>query len=737
MEKSNFKLIVIFYIIWGVSMPSYGQTFTKLTDGDIVNDIANSISSNWIDYENDGLLDLLVGNWDANSCLYHNEGNGTFTKVFTENITDDGGYFITSTCGDYNNDGYNDLFISNLHRNNKLLKNNGDCTFMNITDVVVASEGVLSRSSSWGDYDNDGYLDLFVVNSDRDNFLYHNNRNGTFTKIIEGDIVNDLGWSIGCCLCDYNNDGYLDLFVANWHNGENNFLYHNNGDGTFTRIFEGIIVNDGGWSRGASWGDYDNDGHLDLFVANTKNENTNENQNNFLYHNNRDGTFTKIEEGSIVNDGGNSSASCWGDYDNDGDLDLFVANWSNENDFFYSNNGDGTFTKIEEGVVVNDGKTSRGSCCGDYNRDGDLDIFVGCVGENLLYSNNGNDNNWVNILCIGTISNYSSIGAKVQIKANINGNSLWQFREIFGQTGYYAQNSLNVEFGLGNAPIIDSIKVKWPSRIEQILTDVQVNQYITITEPILASGDLNNDENINVLDIIILINLILNGEWTPEQLEVGDMNGDETLDVLDIVTIVNIILHRINKDFPATKAELCQIDNSIFLNADGNIAGLYFIVKIQGSSTLVKNRSPFEIHTKRKGENINILLFGINGETMQSGEIISFSYPVKLIKVIAANSRAEAIDTKIITLSNYSLSQNYPNPFNAVTKIAYHIPRKSQVILTVYDLEGKVVDILVSKTVERGYYTVNWDASMVGSGVYIYKIQTDDFKDMKKCLVVK
>ena len=122
---------------------------------------------------------------------------------------------------------------------------------------------------------------------------------------------------------------------------------------------------------------------------------------------------------------------------------------------------------------------------------------------------------------------------------------------------------------------------------------------------------------------------------------------------------------------------------------------------------------------------------------MQSGEIISFSYPVKLIKVIAANSRAEAIDTKIITLSNYSLSQNYPNPFNAVTKIAYHIPRKSQVILTVYDLEGKVVDILVSKTVERGYYTVNWDASMVGSGVYIYKIQTDDFKDMKKCLVVK
>jgi parallel beta-helix repeat protein len=169
-----------------------------------------------------------------------------------------------------------------------------------------------------------------------------------FTRITEGDIVNDGGNSLGTAWGDYDNDGYLDLFVTNGRliSEENNFLYRNNGDGTFIKITTGDIVNDVGNSSGAAWGDYNNDGYLDLFVANGW---WIAEQDNFLYRNNSDGTFTKIITGDIVNDEGPSWGSSWGDYDNDGDLDLFVANgfWSFEHEnFLYRNNSDGTFAKI-------------------------------------------------------------------------------------------------------------------------------------------------------------------------------------------------------------------------------------------------------------------------------------------------------------------------------------------------------------------------------------------------------
>ncbi|MFQ5823096.1 MAG: FG-GAP-like repeat-containing protein, partial [bacterium] len=189
-----------------------------------------------------------------------------------------------------------------------------------------------------------------------------------FTRITTGNIVNDGASSFSSSWGDYDADGDLDLFIANT-NSENNFLYRNNGDGTFTKITEGDIVNDGGSSLGSSWGDYDNDGDLDLFVVNAAGE------NNSLYQNNGDGTFTKITDGDIVNDGGNSQACSWGDYDNDGYLDLFVANGTLENNFLYNNDGSGTFTKITQGIIVNDGGESRGCNWADFDNDGDLDLF--------------------------------------------------------------------------------------------------------------------------------------------------------------------------------------------------------------------------------------------------------------------------------------------------------------------------------------------------------------------------
>src|SRR5262249_40159761 len=160
-------------------------------------------------------------------------------------------------------------------------------------------------------------VDLFIPNLGQKNFLYRNTGNGNFTKIISGTIANDVENSVACGWADYDNDGFLDLFVAN-RGGQRNSLYHNNQDGSFTKISAGSTVNDIGSSEGCAWGDYDNDGFLDLFVANYG-------QRNFLYHNNRDGTFTKVTSGKIVTDVANSVCAAWGDYDNDGYLDLFVS----------------------------------------------------------------------------------------------------------------------------------------------------------------------------------------------------------------------------------------------------------------------------------------------------------------------------------------------------------------------------------------------------------------------------
>ncbi|MFC1570128.1 FG-GAP repeat domain-containing protein, partial [bacterium] len=240
--------------------------------------------------------------------------------------------------------------------------------------INVASDAKLfnkgySQGCAWGDYDHDGDPDLFVANMNgENNDLYNNQGDGTFDKITVGDIVTLGSSSSGACWGDYDNDGDEDLFVANT-NGENNFLYRNEGDGTFFRVLGGIVPDDGGNSWGCAWGDYDNDGWLDLFVANR-------NENNTLYHNTGNIYFTKVTEGPVVTDGGVSTSGHWCDYDLDGDLDLFVANTGWNANFLYDNNGDGTFTKVTSGPVVEDAAESSGGSWGDYNNDGYPDLYV-------------------------------------------------------------------------------------------------------------------------------------------------------------------------------------------------------------------------------------------------------------------------------------------------------------------------------------------------------------------------
>ncbi len=324
-----------------------------------------------------------------------------FTKITTGPIVTDVGYSDGGTWGDFNKDGFLDLFVYNGMDGNAyvpfLYRNNGDGTFTKVTSGPPVNVSAEATSGCWGDYDNDGNLDLYVTTTGL-NLLYRNNGNGTFTRITLGSQVTDFAYSGGGAWVDYDNDGFLDLFVPTISSSTNvhSFLYRNNGDGTFSTITNSTLVMDLGSFLGGAWGDYDNDGNSDLFLV--ANNYFGVLQPNRLYHNNGDGTFTRVTTGSIATDVANSDVCAWGDYDNDGFLDLFVGNEAGQKNFLYHNNGDGTFTRITNDIVANDAGNALGCAWGDYDNDGWLDLYVGNEGGpnfpptvvvNFLYHNNG------------------------------------------------------------------------------------------------------------------------------------------------------------------------------------------------------------------------------------------------------------------------------------------------------------------------------------------------------------
>jgi hypothetical protein len=286
-----------------------------------------------------------------------------------------------------------------------------------------------SLASVWGDYDNDSFPDLFVTRGLGEvNHLYRNNRDGSFSLVPSSSP--GFNNSVSAAWADYNNDGILDLFVGAGGTliQTTSALYRGDGDGGFA--VSGIET-DAAYGTSCAWGDYDNDGFLDLFQCRQRG------QNNLLYHNNGDGTFTRVTEGSIVNDGGNSPGCAWADYDNDGFLDLIVSNGA----------------------------------------------FVGGSQNNFLYRNDGNGNRWLKFRLVGGPSNRAAIGATVRVSATMGGNQRQQTREISGGSGFASQNSLVVHFGLGSATHADLVRIEWPSGTVQELRNVSANQYLTITEP--------------------------------------------------------------------------------------------------------------------------------------------------------------------------------------------------------------------------------------------------------------
>jgi hypothetical protein len=313
-----------------------------------------------------------------------------FEEVTSGIAVNDGGISAGVAWGDFNNDGSPDLFITNwANQNNYLYRNDGG-SFVKLDDQHPVATQAYSSGVCWGDYDNDGYLDVYVANQQNNpNRLFRNDGDGTFTQVGPegGDIASGSGDSYSCAWGDYDSDGYLDLIVANSSN-QANFLYHNEGDGSFTRITTGPVVTQYRTSWGAAWCDYNGDGNLDLFVANAGG------QNNNLFRNDGGGVFTSLTTGPVVTDGLTSHGGSWADYDNDGDFDLYVANGpyggAGNPDRLYRNDGGDNFADLTFTMVGAATHRSGNGIWGDFNNDGLIDLFVTNYFENCsLFENTG------------------------------------------------------------------------------------------------------------------------------------------------------------------------------------------------------------------------------------------------------------------------------------------------------------------------------------------------------------
>ncbi|WP_317898877.1 FG-GAP-like repeat-containing protein [Aurantibacillus circumpalustris] len=481
-----------------------GQFFSKITNSPISIINSDSRSVNWIDINNDDWLDCFISNGPSggqNNFLFINTGSGSFTLAASDSIVLDNKPSDGATFGDINNDGSIDAFVANWYNiNNLFYTNNGNGSFTKSNSEIISNDLGYSETAAWGDYDGDGLLDLYVTNSagQKKNYLYHNTGNGTFLKINSGDLVIDANYSRNVNWTDIDNDGDLDVFVTN-ENGQNENLYLNNGSGNFTKITSGTLLNDGGNTNSSSWADVDNDGDLDVFLANDQGFNS-------LFINEGNLVFTKILSDTVSTTPSRSFSSAWSDIDNDGDVDLFVTNSfgiSNKLvNYLYINQGNGTFIRNSSDITASDSAFSYGCAFGDYNNDGFEDLavatcrFGGIDQKNSLYQNVTNSNNWIAFKLIGTVSNASAIGAKIRVKAIINGNAVWQMREISSQSSYCGQNDLRPHFGIGDATKIDSVKIEWPSGIVDYLTQLTINQFKNVTES-ANSTDISDSKKDN------------------------------------------------------------------------------------------------------------------------------------------------------------------------------------------------------------------------------------------------
>jgi enediyne biosynthesis protein E4 len=490
------------------------------------------------DYNNDGLLDIFFTNGaeipslkKSNpgfyNRLFRNNGDGTFTDVTERAGLAGVGYSMGVAAGDYDNDGFVDLYVAGFNRN-QLFHNNGDGTFTDVTEKAGLAGNLpghgkpWSVTAGWIDYNNDGLLDLFVVNyldyslstahscqtdnivdycSPNDyrgtpNILYRNNGNGTFTDVSQQTHISQyVGKGMGVAFADYDDDGVTDIFVSN--DTYPNFLLHNNGDGTFTDVAldAGVAYNENGKTvagMGTDFRDIDNDGRPDIFHAAMFGDSFP------LYRNLGSGQFEDVTDKTGITAMTNR-LTAWAtgifDFDNDGDKDIFTAcsaildNSMEVNhkpyplpNGLYRSLGNMVFQDVstQVGPSFSVPAAHRGAAFGDLDNDGKIDIVVTVLNgkPQLLMNRSPNHNHWIILKLVGVADNRDGLGTKVKITTA----SGVQFNEATTAVGYNSSSDKRVYLGLGNATIVNRIELAWPTGVKQELRNVNADQILTIVE---------------------------------------------------------------------------------------------------------------------------------------------------------------------------------------------------------------------------------------------------------------
>src|SRR5712664_2057071 len=486
------------------------------------------------DFNGDGYPDIYFVNGRdlynrgiaVRNALYRNNADGTFRDVTQTAGVPGTGYGLGCVWGDYDNDGFPDLYVTQYGRN-VLYHNNGNGTFTDVTDKAgvagMQSGTVFHSGATFFDYDRDGRLDLYVggyvalgpdsprycdflevrtncppsIYKGTADILYHNNGDGTFTDVTSvAGIYQPEGKNLSVGAADYDNDGWPDLFVAN--DGLNAYLYHNEHNGTFNEIglLSGMALTARGNTMAAmciSLGDYDNDGWLDLYISDFQKA------SDHVWHNDGKGAFDEVSDQAGITGPTKNVLSFGGgffDYDNDGWLDLFIANghvypeveqaspgtrFKQINSLFH-NEGNGKFVETTKaaGSGFHTPYVGRGVAFADFDNDGFMDLVVGNNGDPplLLHNSGGNGNHFLNFKLVGTRSNRDAMGARIRVLAG----GLSQIREIAGGGSYLSQSDLRANFGLGKATRADVVEIRWPSGQKQVFRHVDADKFYLIEE---------------------------------------------------------------------------------------------------------------------------------------------------------------------------------------------------------------------------------------------------------------
>ena len=496
------------------------------------------------DYDNDGRLDMYLVNgaplsdptpkgtvpqktdsqyWNR---LYHQKADGTFEDVTEKASLEGTGYGMGVAVGDYDNDGFEDLYVT-AYGGNKLYHNNRNGTFTDVTQKAGVGGGGWSTSAAWVDLDRDGFLDLLVLRYldwDFDDvwcgehkqgyraychpdyfkpispLVFHNNKDGTFTEVAQKIGLGKAGKGLGIAIADYDRDGHIDFFVANDSMVE--FLYHNKGDGTFEDfgLASEVAVDTDGRTyagMGVDFADYNNDGWPDIVVTDLAN------QRYALYQNNGDGSFSYSSNTAGIGQM-TMAHSGWGvrffDYDNDGwkdlliaqghDLDTIELNFPNlhyrEPMLLARNTGRGFVdVSAQSGNIFRQGWVSRGMAMGDLDNDGRLDAVVTTNDGKIhvLHNETVTRNHWMLLKLVGHNSNRDAIGAEVKL-VTASGP---QYATVSTASSYLSASDKRVHFGLGQESTAQRIEIRWPSGIRQTLKDIPADQILQIDEPATSS----------------------------------------------------------------------------------------------------------------------------------------------------------------------------------------------------------------------------------------------------------